>query len=267
MAYFKSGSYQGPVKYLFIDAGYLDKALEKFKNEIFNLDELKLDYAKVGKEYSKVFYYDCLPKETNPDYKQKKEFLESLRLIDNFHVFEGKIVGSNKRQKQVDVLIAVHMLQHSYRGNMHEATLITGDLDFKPILDALLADGMVTTLFCDPRTTSKELMRSADMRRIINIEQIINWLPDAYNMRVPSKILTPATATQSHLNVLEEGRVRNSIVRLCIYDNGSIKTYFLYEINSGNIARWFSGMDKNLLKLWYDEQHGPVNWDKTKTTR
>ena len=55
----------------------------------------------------------------------KLEELASLRQIDNFHIQEGLIVGNKKtlRQKQVDIMIAVQMLQHTIRKNMQKFTL------------------------------------------------------------------------------------------------------------------------------------------------
>ena len=38
------------------------------------------------------------------------------------------------------------MLSHAHRKNMHKTTLLTGDLDFKPLVDALVQDGMFVTL-------------------------------------------------------------------------------------------------------------------------
>jgi hypothetical protein len=45
---------------------------------------------------------------------------------------------------------------------MHKATLLSGDLDFKPLIDALVQEGMFVTLWYPPRETAKELIAAAD---------------------------------------------------------------------------------------------------------
>jgi uncharacterized LabA/DUF88 family protein len=47
---------------------------------------------------------------------------------------------------------------------MHQATLLTGDNDFKPLIDALVQDGLFVTLMYPPDETSRELMQAADAR-------------------------------------------------------------------------------------------------------
>jgi uncharacterized LabA/DUF88 family protein len=39
------------------------------------------------------------------------------------------------QHKKADVMIAVDMLTHPFRHNMHQTTLLTGDNDFKPLID------------------------------------------------------------------------------------------------------------------------------------
>ncbi|MBD2254416.1 NYN domain-containing protein [Nostoc parmelioides] len=48
---------------------------------------------------------------------------------------------AKKEQKEIDIMIAVDMLTHSFQKNMDEATLLAGDLDFKPLIDALVLNG------------------------------------------------------------------------------------------------------------------------------
>lgn len=52
-----------------------------------------------------------------------------------------------QEQKGVDVLLAVDVLQHAYRGSMDRADLITSDLDFVPLFDALTQTRVSSRLF------------------------------------------------------------------------------------------------------------------------
>src|SRR5258706_1794816 len=161
-----------PVRYLFIDGAYLRCALEEKSRRYFPSEQITLNYQQFTNGYKKKFYYDCLPPknkgETREDYETRiaprLDFYDSLRAIDGFHVFLGSTTteAAKCRQKGVDIMIAVHMLTHSFRHNMEQATLLTGDLDFKPLLDALVQDGMDVTLWVEPGSASKELIHAAD---------------------------------------------------------------------------------------------------------
>ncbi|HXC56655.1 MAG TPA: NYN domain-containing protein [Rhizomicrobium sp.] len=124
-----------------------------------------------------MFFYDALPIQRKGEsaeawrsrHETKQAHLERLALTDRFYVFEGDIrrkgeeLKDRPEQKKVDIAIAVDMLSHAFRRTMDEATLLTGDLDFRPLLDALAAEGMPTTLI-HPKHATVELKRSALIR-------------------------------------------------------------------------------------------------------
>jgi uncharacterized LabA/DUF88 family protein len=96
---------------------------------------------------------DIAPNETDQAYEARvrpqRELFDSAAGVDRVHVYEGDARRRRKRgleQKKVDVMIAVDMLTHTFRRNMHEATLLTGDNDFKPLVDALVHEGMFITI-------------------------------------------------------------------------------------------------------------------------
>lgn len=122
-----------------------------------------------------MFYYDALPVredgEAEKDHemlvKPQKDMLDAVASVDRVHVYEGDARRRRKRgleQKKVDVMLTVDMLTHAFRKNMHQATLLTGDNDFKPLIDALVQDGLFVTLMYPPDETSRELMQAADAR-------------------------------------------------------------------------------------------------------
>jgi uncharacterized LabA/DUF88 family protein len=73
-------------------------------------------------------------------------------------------------------MIAVDMLTHTFRHNMHQTTLLTGDNDFKPPIDALVHEGMFVTLWYPYGETSKELMNAADTRKRLGMKQLSELL-------------------------------------------------------------------------------------------
>ncbi len=77
----------------------------------------------------------------------------------------------------VDVMIAVDMLRHTHKGNMARCTLLTSDLDFKPLVDALVQEGMHVTLWHGNKA-SRDLRRAADSLRPLNSIALAQILAD-----------------------------------------------------------------------------------------
>ncbi|HVO68660.1 MAG TPA: NYN domain-containing protein [Aggregatilineaceae bacterium] len=197
-----SGGYGGPkeIHYLFIDGGCLRDTLAKAADKWFAGCSIDVDYEQLTRGFTKTFYYDCLPPqkrdERKADYDKRiqpnLDFFNHLRGLRGVHVFVGDTRHRRGQpiQKQVDVKIAVDMLTFSSRRIMHQSTLLTGDLDFKPLLDALVADGTFVNLWYPRGTTNLELVYAADASRPLDIRVIYEFtsrqfrdkfsIPDAY---------------------------------------------------------------------------------------
>lgn len=176
------------VKYLFIDAGCVNSMLDSLSKELLGGAAIEVDYRQLAGDYQKVFYYDCLPArkpdESEAGYqeriKPKTQLFNRLKSLDKFHVYEGtaryrKNLKEGQEQKQVDIMIAVDMLRHCVRRNMHEATLLTGDLDFKPLIDALVQEGMYVSLWYPKGRANHELLDAADSRWAFGVSNIEGW--------------------------------------------------------------------------------------------
>jgi uncharacterized LabA/DUF88 family protein len=187
------------VSYLFVDAGALRAHLDNITERFFPGQKFHIDVRKLRGRRSKVFYYDALPVreqgELEADYRERireqQDVLDEASSIDGVHVYEGDAHRRRKRgleQKKVDVMIAVDMLTHTFRGNMHKAALLTGDNDFKPLIDALVREGMFVTLIYPPGHTNKELINAADSRVGITLPTLRGWLKEGHNFDVPMPI-------------------------------------------------------------------------------
>ncbi len=174
------------IEYFFVDGSYLSRVLEVFSRRFFGGLPLAVNPMQLFHRRRKGFFYDCIPakarNQSTDEYEEvvrnKQEFFQSVRTCPGVHVVEGSIKGSGrkKRQKKIDVAIAVDMLTHAYRRNMTKATLLAGDLDFKPLVDALVHDGMFVTLWYEESSASKELVYAADDRREITIDTIYDFV-------------------------------------------------------------------------------------------
>jgi uncharacterized LabA/DUF88 family protein len=189
------GSRERTVKYLFIDGGYFREVVDDVSRRFFDGDPLPVDYGAVSRGFTKCFFYDCKPpkrkSETPEDYKRRcdsfQEHFDSLRMIDGWHVFEGVLTGDGvaARQKQVDIQIAVDMLSHAHGRNMDEITFIAGDQDFKPLVDALVREGMYIRLWYELRSASPALVRAADARRPMNVYTVHGFLTEDFRRERP----------------------------------------------------------------------------------
>jgi uncharacterized LabA/DUF88 family protein len=184
-----SSGYSGPreIVYLFVDGGSLRGKLDNVSRAYFNGNSFNLDFTRLVSDFTKVFYYDAVPVRNEGEaediyharIRPQRQLLDSAAGVDRIHVYEGDARKRRKvglEQKKVDVMIAVDMLTHTFRHNMHKATLLTGDNDFKPLIDALVQEGMFVTLWYPCGETSKELMNAADTRKRLGLLQLRDLL-------------------------------------------------------------------------------------------
>jgi len=171
-------AYNGPkeVSYLFVDAGCLRAVVQRISNVIFGQpDTVQINYAGLKRQHQKVFVYDALSAQERGEdqvaYERRIESrmveIRTIRSLSGFHVQLGDLRGRIARQKKVDVQIAVDMLLHAFRGNMHRATLLAGDIDFVPLLEALVREGMQVNLW-HPEQAARELMSAADETSLLH---------------------------------------------------------------------------------------------------
>jgi uncharacterized LabA/DUF88 family protein len=136
-------------------------------------DGVAVSFPELRREFAKVFYYDAVPAQ---DHKEEREaWIErirpqtdefaKIRALAGFHVQLGDLRGraGNQRQKRVDVQIAVDMLLHTFRQNMERCTLLAGDVDFQPLIEALIREGMFVDVWHPPQA-SPALLDAADGR-------------------------------------------------------------------------------------------------------
>jgi uncharacterized LabA/DUF88 family protein len=165
--------------YLFVDGAYLRQRHSESISRVFS-KQTKLDLSKLrtilkqaNTSFQRVFYYDCLddlvktsesPEQLRNRINEQEEFFDRIRALDGFHVGLGSLSGTSKkkRQKEVDIRLAVEMLDHAFRRNMSSAGLIAGDLDFVPLVESLVRLGTWVDIFYDPKSIAAGLLASAD---------------------------------------------------------------------------------------------------------
>jgi uncharacterized LabA/DUF88 family protein len=181
-----SSPYSGPkeVRYLFVDAGCLRATIDKARQKYLGSNGVcKIAWSALRSGHDKVFYYDAVPSrgydESDTAWEQRinprMQELREIRQQDGYHVPLGDLRGKTVRQKKVDVMIAVDMLLHTIRRNMHACTLLAGDSDFQPLLDALVREGMSVTLW-HPDHAPDDLVGAADASKLLYASQLLRLI-------------------------------------------------------------------------------------------
>jgi uncharacterized LabA/DUF88 family protein len=175
--------------YLFIDGNYLARAYEAAMRTFFpNASYIDLDLTKLkaAVSASKVFFYDAIDEDL-PDAAERRTRLEAISSLDGFHVREGSVSKRKKRkqQKQVDVRLAVECLTHAFNKNFWHVTLVAGDLDFKPLVDALVNLGIHVHVYYEKSSGNRVLFRAADAGQLMTLEDFWNWSCDDFRATNP----------------------------------------------------------------------------------
>src|ERR1700676_3971056 len=131
--------------YLFIDGEYLRQRHRQAMMDFFGVHG-ELDVWKILRQSGadRAYFYDSLDDAPRSGEDQAacririaplEAFIAKIRKVPNFHVRLGTVSqGKKRQQKEVDILLAVDMLTHGFNGSMKKAVLITGDLDFRPVV-------------------------------------------------------------------------------------------------------------------------------------
>lgn len=181
-------------RYIFVDGQALLQFLSEAAQRVSPGEKAPVNYEKfIGMHNAeRGFFYDAYPtKRANEDEKQfqarwdeKHGFLKRLSRVDRMHVRPGisrHRKGRGLEQKGVDIQLAIEVYQHAVLGNMEHAVLITNDLDFLPLLDALTQTRVITELRYVTGKTSETLIEAADQARPLSLQDFLRWCDSPYS--------------------------------------------------------------------------------------
>jgi hypothetical protein len=205
------------ISYLFIDGACLNATLRKIGERYLGGVTPSLDWTRMRKPHRKVFYYDAIPVQ-RPDEDDnahsarvapKRSELASIERQDGYHVRTGEAHrrrGKGNEQKMVDVQLAVDALLMASRGLFGSCTLITGDLDFKPLVSALVEVGVNVQLLYPKDETNDDLKAAADSAEAVTIDIVQDWSTDAQRKLFPTVEFAGQSTTYGHSNKLVSWR-------------------------------------------------------------
>ncbi len=175
--------------YLFIDGEFFRRFLDEMKEVARSEghDNMEIYLSLVGRRYDRVFFYDAYPErkkdqsesEFQLELENTKQYFSKVATTQNFSVRPALTSRSEKRrqQKGVDVLLAIECLTHALRNNIDQATIMTSDLDFYPLFEALLQTKTKSVLRYQISKTSTELVQAADFAHPLTFSDFNRWLP------------------------------------------------------------------------------------------
>src|SRR3989344_138120 len=157
---------------IFIDGGYLNRILKDYFNEP------NIDYAKLCEiiceelklERLRTYFYHCMPiirKDNKVDEKKHadmQKFISKLKRLPRFEIKLGRLqlIGGNFKQKMVDVLMSLDIVNMCFDKQIQHAVLIAGDSDFIPAIRKAKDHGAVVHLFFHPDSVHNEILDEID---------------------------------------------------------------------------------------------------------
>ena len=179
-----------------IDGGYVDHVKTAFRAsrvDFFRLSqELVMPY-----ERFRTYYYHALPYvdavQPDPDDVRRRgnaqRFLDGLSFLDRFEVRLGHLQrfatydrqGSRvvrHRQKLVDVLFSVDLVELAWSGRVAHVVIVAGDSDFVLAVRAAKAAGLVVRLVFADRGgchVDRELRKACDERIELTDAHLARW--------------------------------------------------------------------------------------------
>ncbi len=170
---------------IFIDGGYLNRILKNY------FGESDVDYKKIseyickelGIECLRTYYYTCMliriRRKGNEDdevrYGNMQRFIMNLRRLPRFEVKLGELqmIGGQFRQKMVDLLMSLDIIDMSSEKQVGHIILIAGDADFVPSIKRAKVRGMIAHLFSHQSSIHNQLLDEVDESHVINERFIV----------------------------------------------------------------------------------------------
>jgi len=156
-----------------IDGAYLDKVLHNdFSNARVDIGKLAGELAGPT-ERLRTYYYHCMPFQSDPPTTEERNrfasmdtFIFNLKKLPRFQFRQGKLqkIGTEYKQKRVDIWMAVDLVRMSSNKQIEKAILVTGDSDLVPAIEAARDEGVVVVLFYSPNSRHDELLQACDER-------------------------------------------------------------------------------------------------------
>jgi uncharacterized LabA/DUF88 family protein len=270
---------QKQTTYLFVDGSNFRQYFNETTQKWFG-QEVEFDFGKIKDFFKaeKAFYYDCIndiknDQETDEEFEERvneqEEKLNEICEVEGCHVFLGSLRRAKKQkkrgQKEVDVMLAVQMMEHAFRGNMNKAVLLSGDLDFRPLVESLVRLGLFIEVVGDQNHISQKLIHSADSHKKLNLNDYFNWVfpePPLFKSLPFIKSESPNFNINHQPKLIKVGVYQNQNIELKEYFNNEQGIVYAIIFGDSKYLNQTFICSKRLsdLELYFEILYGKVDW-------
>jgi uncharacterized LabA/DUF88 family protein len=253
--------------YLFIDGAYLRGAHDDAMKKVFAvLGDLALERIAETAGALKSYFYDCedvcRPNESQVEFESRvaarQAQFSKIRALKGFHLQTGTMRSGKKReQKEVDVLLAVDMLTHGFQRNMTRAVLLSGDLDFRPVVEALVRGGVFVEVWYEKTSTSEQLPFAADFGYELTWHQLYNWNSEKFRKKYTPPVIQVGGGLPPTAVCIAKGQCDRCPVELCETYGGRGFSLIAYL---GNEVQYFNHVDRAVVEGYFSVLYGPITW-------
>ncbi len=258
--------------YVFIDGEYLRQRHREVMRDFFGVDgELELSPIMTQAHASRAYFYDAIDYTRRPDETEKaskarivalEQFFSYVRSLSGFHVRPGSVrPGKKREQKEVDVSLAVDMMEHGFNGSMSKAVLIAGDVDFRPVVEALVRHGVFVDVWYHANSFAQELPGAADYGHEIRFRQLYSWNTKTFQEahRIPREYEHAGSAYGDLVKIV---LVAGHPVELRRHElgPGHEMLSLWITIAPGDTLR-IVDEDEKLIDRYVATQHAPIAWE------
>ena len=145
---------------------------------------------------------------------------------------------------------------------MRRAVLVTGDADFKPLVESMVQIGMFVEIVGDSKRTSRSLLRSADASELLAFDEYFSLAPSHLRNEFPLPEKRKIKYQKGYFEgaVLTTGRVGNSEVVISRTDQAKYNAYIPIANTINAYVLHHDNLD--LLRRFIDIQFPDVVFQK-----
>jgi hypothetical protein len=176
----------------------------------------------------------------------------------------GSLTGQRKRrQKKVDILLAVEALDHAVRRNMDRAILLTGDRDFEPLVHSLVQMGIHVHVAGDRQHTSAHLRRAADASTLLTFDDYYEFTARSLKARFPLGLRHTNGILAPEMMAFRSGSFdgkRASLRRQRLDGGGELYYMHVEDFHRQGKALMLKSGDIDRLQLYFALRYGEIIW-------
>ena|SRR5258708_1824937 len=264
--------------YVFVDGEYFIQNFYEQTKEWFN-GEIDIDFNHLIDTSSnkRLFYYDCEDPEQRPGEDEgtfqarvgaKKRIHNAIKFASFCHLRLGRLKGEGRRkrrQKGVDVFLAVDAMEQAARGHMKRATIITGDGDFEPLVQSLVDLGIYVTVRAAKNTCSDTLISSADCFHELDFGTFTQFATTELSEKYPIPHIDSVGVVPRDKPVLRRG-ICGEWEMYHVNEDDRYCSIFLQRENEVQRVYGRIGIPVDRLELLIKIRYGSLSWHTTDAT-